>query len=49
MVLNIETQEDKTDVDADIVQTDKIIKRFRRIILKQNVNADKLEEHIIFD
>ena len=43
--LNIETQEDKTDVDADIVQTDKIIKDLEDNS-KTDVNADKLEEHI---
>ena len=43
--LDIETQEDKTDVDADIVQTDKIIKDLEDNS-KTDVNADKLEEHI---
>ena len=43
--IDIETQEDKTDVDADIVQTDKIIKELEDNS-KTDVNADKLEEHI---
>ena len=43
--LDIETQKDKTDVDADIVQTDKIIKDLEDNS-KTDVNADKLEEHI---